>query len=84
MAVFLFSISKSLEGMLMEKAASSPFYIVLFFFIRCIVPMLIMLGISYLLRRLGVITEPPTKRENQEGKVENNEGSKGGFAHGNP
>jgi hypothetical protein len=44
----------------MEEASSSnPLLIGLFFVLRCIIPLAIMLGISYLLKRLGVSAEPP-------------------------
>ncbi|HEY5574184.1 MAG TPA: hypothetical protein VIK64_14280 [Anaerolineales bacterium] len=37
----------------------NPVIIALMFFLRCLVPLAIMLGISYLLRRYGLITAPP-------------------------
>jgi hypothetical protein len=37
----------------------NPTIIVLMFLARCLVPLVIMLGISYLLRRYGLITAPP-------------------------
>jgi hypothetical protein len=37
----------------------NPTIIVLMFLARCLVPLIIMLGISYLLRRYGLITPPP-------------------------
>jgi hypothetical protein len=44
----------------MEEAGNSnPLLVGLFFILRCIIPLAIMLGISYLLKRLGVIAEPP-------------------------
>ena len=68
----------------MEKATPNPFLIGLFFFIRCIVPLMLMLGVSYLLRKLGIITEPPSKTEQPNGTSNNIEGQEGGFAHGKP
>jgi hypothetical protein len=37
----------------------NPVIIALMFILRCLVPLAIMLGISYLLRRYGLITAPP-------------------------
>lgn len=37
----------------------NPLIIALMFVLRCMVPLVIMLGISYLLRRYGLITAPP-------------------------
>ncbi len=37
----------------------NPIIIVLMFLLRCLVPLAIMLGISYLLRRYGLIKAPP-------------------------
>jgi len=31
----------------------------LFFTLRCLIPLMIMLGISYLLRKFGLVQEPP-------------------------
>jgi hypothetical protein len=42
-----------------QTSNTNPLFISLLFILRCIVPLLIMLGISYLLKRLGVIVEPP-------------------------
>jgi hypothetical protein len=42
----------------MEQTAN-PFVIVLMFVGRCLVPLIIMLGISYILKRSGLLKEPP-------------------------
>ena len=68
----------------MEKATANPFLIGLFFFIRCIVPLMLMLGVSYLLRKLGIITEPPSKTEQSTGSSNKIESQEGGFANGKP
>ena len=39
----------------MENANTNPFLVALFFIVRCLVPLLIMLGVSYLLKRFGLI-----------------------------
>jgi hypothetical protein len=64
----------------MDKAELNPGIIVFFYILRCLVPLGIMLGISYLLRRLGLIQPPPQPppdwNGNENGSVE------GGMAHG--
>lgn len=47
----------------MDKATTS-FAVSLLFILRCLVPLAIMLGISYILRRLGFIKEPPSRPPN--------------------
>lgn len=60
----------------META--NPIVIVLLFVLRCLVPLLIMLAISYILRRLGFIRDLPPPPEESNG-VNNGEG---GLVHG--
>jgi hypothetical protein len=54
--------------------------------LRCVVPLLLMLGVSYLLKRLGLITPPPPPppdRDNGDnGNGGNNKTNGGGVAHG--
>jgi hypothetical protein len=59
----------------------NPIIIFLMFIGRCLVPLLIMLGISYILKRLGLIREPPPPPAN---KPQNDEkpAVEGGLAHG--
>lgn len=47
---------------------ANPLIIALLFVLRCLVPLAIMLGISYLLRRYGLITAPiPPPKELDNG-----------------
>ena len=64
----------------MPDTTESPIIVALLFVARCGVPLLIMLGISYLLRRLGLIAEPPPPPPNGNGN--NNDNNGGGIAHG--
>ena len=48
----------------MEKQVASPLIIILMFIARFAIPILFMLGLSYLLRRLGLIKEPPPPPNN--------------------
>ena len=70
----------------MDKATANPLLVGVFFIIRCLVPLLVMLGISYLLKRLGLIqppTEPPADWDNQNDEDhDNNHTNSGSLAHG--
>ncbi len=68
----------------MQDTTESPVIVALLFVARCVVPLLIMLGISYLLRRLGLIAEPPPPPpEVDDGNAENGHNKNGGgVAHG--
>jgi hypothetical protein len=69
----------------MEEATSTnPLLVGLFFILRCIIPLAIMLGISYLLKRLGVIAEPPKPPPDWNNGNSNNNHlnpGEGGVAH---
>lgn len=74
----------------MDKVSGNPIVVALFFIIRCLIPLLIMLGISYLLKKFGLISEPPPPPPEQDDGGEENqldnenqaEHAKGGPAHG--
>lgn len=42
----------------MDETSANPLVIALMFLARCLVPLVIMLAVSYVLRRLGFIKEP--------------------------
>ncbi len=60
----------------------NPVIIALMFVLRCAVPLFIMLGISYLLKRLGWVKEPPPQPPNGETEQANNLNSEGEVLHG--
>ena len=62
----------------MDKGNLAPVYVVLFYIIRCVVPLGIMLGISYLLRRLGLVSKPPPAPKGWNGE---NNGSPNNNSH---
>lgn len=70
------------EGAIIDKQVADPIIIVLMFLARLAIPILIMLGISYLLKRLGLIKEPPPSPNNgnQNGALQN--GAKGSEVNG--
>jgi hypothetical protein len=43
----------------MDKPAAAPLMVSLFFVLRCLIPMLLMLGVTYLLKKFGLIVEAP-------------------------
>lgn len=54
---------------------------ILLFVLRCLVPLLLMLGLSYLLKRLGLIKPPPPPPPDRD-NGNNNKTNGGGVAHG--
>lgn len=68
----------------MNSSDSNPAIIALFFVLRCLVPLVVMLGISYLLRRLKLIAEPPKPPPGWDNKAQDssNSSGEGGLAHG--
>jgi hypothetical protein len=69
----------------MHEGSLNPLYIALLYILRCAVPLGIMLGISYLLRRLGFISKPappPKGWDDEEDNNHNDNPFDGGLAHG--
>jgi hypothetical protein len=65
---------------------STSFVVGLLFVLRCLVPLVIMLGISYILRRLGYIKEPPSRpprNQTSDGGEGKENSTEEGLAHGN-
>ena len=55
----------------MGDASANPVYVAILCIARCLIPLLILFGISYLLRRFGVITKPappPDEYQSSEDK----------------
>jgi len=57
----------------MEDGSANPIFIALLCIARCLVPLLIMLGISYLLRKFGLV-KPSPEAPQEYLDSENNEG----------
>ena len=71
----------------MDEPSANPLLVSLICAARCAIPLLIMLGITYLLKKFGLIAEapqPPPEEDN--GNNPNNgammNGDEGGLAHG--
>lgn len=43
----------------MNETSGNPIFVALLFVLRCLIPLVILFGISYLLRRLGLVATPP-------------------------
>lgn len=66
----------------MDKTTANPVFVALLFVLRCLVPLLVMLGISYLLRRLGLVAESPPEKENGGNNNNRADAEEGGLEHG--
>jgi hypothetical protein len=60
----------------MNDTSTSSFFVVLLFILRCLVPLAILFGISYLLRRMGLVAIE-TPEPNEEPGEKSNGDSKG-------
>lgn len=65
----------------MEEAPTNPIWITLLCVARCVIPLIIMLGVTYLLKKLGLIAEPATPPA-EEDNGNNQASGEGGMAHG--
>jgi len=65
----------------MGNSLDSPLLVILLFILRCLVPLLILLGISYLLRKLGLVSESHKKTPQNHDNNHNSIG-RGGLEHG--
>ena len=62
----------------MDKA-TTPFIVSVLFMVRCLIPLLFLFGLSYLLKRLGLIQDAPAPpAESQNGNNEDNQNDSGG------
>ena len=71
----------------MDEPSANPLLVSLICAARCVIPLLIMLGITYLLKKFGLIAEAPrVPPEEDNGNNLNNgamkNGDEGGLAHG--
>jgi hypothetical protein len=66
----------------MDESGSNPLVVMGFFCLRCGLPLLIMLGVSYLLKRMGVIAPAPKPPPDWDGDEEEQSVSgEGGLNH---
>ncbi len=55
----------------MDNATANPIYVALLCVGRCLVPLVILFGVSYLLRHFGVIAKPTPPPEEYQQSDEN-------------
>lgn len=48
----------------MQAETASPVYVLFLCVLRCVIPLLVLLGMSYLFRRLGLVKPPPIPPNN--------------------
>jgi hypothetical protein len=65
----------------MDNSSASPLFVVLLFILRCLVPLVLLMGISYLLRKLGLVSDQYKRSSNNHGGNHNSLGE-GGVPHG--
>lgn len=58
----------------MNDTSTSPIFVGLLFILRCLVPLAVLFGISYLLRKMGLVADesPEPPAESDEGKGDTN------------
>jgi hypothetical protein len=66
----------------MDDVSANPLIIALLAVLRCLIPLLIMLGISYLLKRFGLINEPPKAPDEPDYEENDSNNLEGDQAHG--
>ena len=73
----------------MSDTPANPVFVTLLFILRCLVPVAILFGISYLLRRLGLVAETPEPPSGYEENGDNlsppdtNQENEGDLTHDN-
>lgn len=67
----------------MDNASANPIIVFLLCVARCLIPVLILLGVSYLLRRFGFIKTPPPPPDEYDALDGNNPLEEGGLVHEN-
>jgi hypothetical protein len=67
----------------MDNASANPAFVFLLCVARCLVPVLLLLGVSYLLRRFGFIKSPPSPPDDFKVIENDNPLGEGGLSHEN-
>ena len=60
----------------MNEPSANPVWVTLLCIARCVIPLLVLLGVSYVLKKLGLVAEPPLppEQEPDEGNGEKDGG----------
>jgi hypothetical protein len=74
----------------MSDTPANPVFVALLFMLRCLVPLAVLFGISYVLRRLGLVAETPEppvgyeeNGDDQPSPDNNDEEKEGDLTHDN-
>jgi hypothetical protein len=59
------------EDIVMGDASANPIYVAILCIARCLVPLVILFGISYLLRRFGIVAKPAPPPEEYQKSEDN-------------
>lgn len=62
----------------MNEPSANPVWVALLCVARCLIPFLLLLAISYIVRKLGLVAETPPPPED----ANSNNTPEGGFVHG--
>ena len=60
----------------MNETAANPIFVALLFILRCLVPLAVLFGISYLLRRLGLVVIDRPEPSDDSGNRDDNPSAK--------
>ncbi len=52
----------------MNETSGNPIIVVLLFVLRCLIPLALLFGLSYLLRKLGLVATPPPEPPEEPGE----------------
>jgi hypothetical protein len=66
----------------MDNSNINPLYLILLYILRCLIPLGIMLGLSYLLRKFGLIKTSPRPPQDWDHNLHTQDPAKGDQAHG--
>jgi len=55
----------------MSETPANPVFVALLFILRCLVPVAVLFGVSYLLRKLGLVAETPEPPSDYEDNGDN-------------
>lgn len=66
----------------MNEPSANPVWVTLLCIARCVIPLLILLSVSYVLKKLGLVAEPPQPPQLEQNKP--NDTDDGGSTHDSP
>ena len=65
----------------MDEQNATSFMVAFFLVLRCLVPLAIMLGVSFILKKIGLIRESPKRPPDRPKDNSEHQNGNGGFAH---